>query len=342
MRRSLYLAALSVAIVLALAPTALAQTEEGLNCGDFANQEAAQAILDAHGDLYEFDLDDDGLACEDPGTGTAEDGTLAPFAQYAQQYQYSGAPQTLTETGGPSLVMPAVAGTLLGACIAGLFIVARRGSRIGDLGDGRQMMVGMGPNARRILVVVVAAALAALVAVMLGSGAVGPSKPASAQPANPLYLTTSVHPSPTDAIPIGTRMDLLITEQNVTAGGTSARNVTVTDELPAGVTYVGATPSQGTCSPGQMAPSTIICNLGTIPAGGVAHINIVVEASRRGTFTNPVYDSLGNQASAQFTVISARQSGGTSVSAGGASVRTCSGGTSVTAGGASVTTGSGC
>jgi hypothetical protein len=137
-------------------------------------------------------------------------------------------------------------------------------------------------------------------------------------------------------------MDLLITEQNVTAGGTSARNVTVTDELPAGVTYVGATPSQGTCSPGQMAPSTIICNLGTIPAGGVAHINIVVEASRRGTFTNPVYDSLGNQASAQFTVISARQSGGTSVSAGGASVRTCSGGTSVTAGGASVTTGSGC
>jgi hypothetical protein len=32
--------------------------------------------------------------------------------------------------------------------------------------------------------------------VVLDLGAVGPSKPASAQPANPLYLTTSVHPSP--------------------------------------------------------------------------------------------------------------------------------------------------
>ena len=347
MRRALYLLALSVAIVLALAPAALAQTE-GLNCEHFANQEAAQAILDAHGDLYGHDPDGDGVACEDLGGGTAEDGTLAPFAQYAQQYQYSSTvpPEELADTGGPSLLlMPAAAGTLvLGACIAGLFLLAaRRGSRIGDLGGGgRQMTVGMGPNARRILVVVIAAALAAVLAVVLGSGAVGPSKPASAQPANPLYLTTSVHPSPTNAIPIGTRMDFLITEQNVTAGGRSARNVTVTDELPAGVTYVGATPSQGTCSPGQMAPSTIICNLGTIPAGGVAHINIVVEASRRGTFTNPVYDSFGNQVSAGFTVVRARPSGGTSVSAGGASVRTCPGGTSVRAGGASVTTGSGC
>ena len=341
MRRLLYLIALSAAAMLVAAPAALAQTG-GLNCEHFANQETAQAILDAHGDLHGHDVDGDGVACEDTGTGTAEDGTLAPFAQYAQ-YQYSGAPQTLAETGGPSLVMPALAGTLvLGACIAGLFVVAWRGSRIGDLGGGRQMTVGMGPNARRILVVLVAAALATLLAVVLGSGAVGPSKLASAQPANPLYLTTSVHPSPTNAIPIGTRMDFLITEQNVTAGGRSARNVTVTDELPAGVTYVGATPSQGTCSPGQMAPSTIICNLGTIPAGGVAHINIVVEASTPGTFTNPVYDSFGNQVSAGFTIVRARPSGGTSVSAGGASVRTCPGGTSVRAGGASVTTGSGC
>jgi uncharacterized repeat protein (TIGR01451 family) len=331
----LYLIALSVAAMLVAAPAALTQTG-GLSCGAFANQETAQAILDAHGDLYGHDLDGDGVACEDTGTGTAEDGTLAPFAQYAQ-YQYSGAPQTLAETGGPSLVMPVVAGTLvLGACIAGLFVVARRGPRIGDLGDGRQMAVGMAPNARRILVVVVAAALAALLAVVLGSGAVGPPKPASAQPANPLYLTTSVHPSPTNAIPIGTRMDFLITEQNVTAAGSSARNVTVTDELPAGVTYVGATPSQGTCSPGQMAPSTIICNLGTIPAGGVAHINIVVEASRQGSFTNPVYDSLGNQVSAGFTVVPR----GTTISAGGASVRTCpGGGAAVRAGSVSVNTG---
>ena len=104
MRRPLYLLALSVAIVLVLAPAALAQTE-GLNCEHFANQEAAQAILDAHGDLYGHDPEGDGVACEDTGGGTAEDGTLAPFAQYAQQqYQYASGGGTVGGRGrnGPS------------------------------------------------------------------------------------------------------------------------------------------------------------------------------------------------------------------------------------------------
>ena len=305
MRRPLYLLALSVAIVLALAPAALAQTE-GLNCEHFANQEAAQAILDAHGDLYEHDLDGDGVACEHTGGGTAEDGTLAPFAQYAQQYQSSsGGTEELADTGGPSLLMPAAAGTLLlGACIVGLFVVARRGSRVGDLGGGRQMAIDLlGPNAKRLAAVVVAAALAALLAFLVGAGVVGPTREASAQPVNPLYLTTSVHPSPTNAIPIGTRMDLLITEQNVTAGGESAQNVNVTDVLPAGVTFITASSSQGQCALVGTAPSTVTCIFDTIPPGGVAHINVVVEASRRGTFTNSVYDSLGNATSARFTIV---------------------------------------
>ena len=168
------------------------------------------------------------------------------------------------------------------------------------------MMIEMGPNAKRLAVVMLAAALAVLMAVVLGSGVVGPSKPASAQPANPLYLTTSVHPSPTNAIPKRTRMDLLITEQNVTAGNRSARNVNVTAELPAGVRYVAANSSQGQCALTGTAPSTVECIFNTIPAGGVAHINIIVDASRRGTFTNYVYDSLGNAASAQFTIVRRR------------------------------------
>ncbi len=131
MRRSLYLLALCVAIVLVLAPAALAQSE-GLRCGDFANQEAAQAILDASGDLYGHDPDGDGVACEDLGDGTAEDGTLAPFAQYAQ-YQYSAGAEELADTGGPPLWMPAAAAALvLGACVAGLFLVARRNSGVGS------------------------------------------------------------------------------------------------------------------------------------------------------------------------------------------------------------------
>jgi hypothetical protein len=138
-RRSLYLAAMSVALVLVLAPAALAQSE-GLDCGHFANREAAQAILEAHGDLYEHDLDEDGVACEHAGGGTAEDGTLAPFEQYAQQqqYQYSGAPQTLAETGGPSFWIPAAAGTLVlvGACVLGLIaVIERRNWRVRDLGE---------------------------------------------------------------------------------------------------------------------------------------------------------------------------------------------------------------
>jgi len=127
MRRLLYLLALSAVVVLVLAPAALAQTE-GLNCGDFANQEAAQEILDASGDLYELDGDGDGVACEDSGDGTAEDGTLAPFEQYAQ-YQYSAGTEELADTGGPSLWIPAVAtALLLGTCVVGLFAVRRRGS----------------------------------------------------------------------------------------------------------------------------------------------------------------------------------------------------------------------
>jgi hypothetical protein len=301
MRRPLYLLALSAAIVLVLAPAALAQTE-GLNCEHFANQETAQAILNEHGDLYDHDTDDDGIACEESGSGTAEDGTLAPFAAGAQ-YQYSGAaPAELADTGGPSLlIMASAAALVLGACAVGLFAVARRGLRAG--GGGQQMMIEMGPNAKRLAVVVVAAALAVLMAVVLGSGVVGPSKPASAQPANPLYLTTSVHPSPTNRIPVGTRMDLLITEQNVTAGGRSARNVNVTAVLPRGVRYVAASSGQGQCALVGTAPSTVTCIFNTIRPGGVAHINIVVEASRRGTFTNYVYDSLGNAASAQFTIV---------------------------------------
>ncbi|HKH77893.1 MAG TPA: hypothetical protein VKA51_13125, partial [Rubrobacteraceae bacterium] len=255
----------------------------------------------------EFDLDGDAVACEDTGGGTAEDGTLAPFAQYAQNQYASGGTEELADTGGPSLLMPAAAaGTLvLGACIVGLFLLAaRRGSRVGGLGGGRQMAIDLlGPNAKRLAVVVAAVALAALLAILVGAGVVGPTREASAQPANPLYLATSVHPSPTGRIPKGTRMDLLITEQNVTAGGRSARNVHVTDVLPAGVRYVAASSSQGQCALTGTAPSTVECIFDAIAPGGVAHINIVVEASRRGTFTNYVYDSLGNAASAQFTIV---------------------------------------
>ena len=301
-RRSLYLAALSVAIVLVFAPAALAQSGD-LNCEHFANQETAQAILDAHGDLYGHDLDGDGVACEDTGGGTAEDGTLAPFAQYAQQYQYSGAAvEKLADTGGPSLVMPAAAGTLvLGACIAGLFVFARRGSRVGVLG-GRQMAMGLlpGPNAKRLAAVVVAVVVAVVLGAVVGQAT---TRSASAQTGEQ-SISMSVHPGPRNAIPVGTRMDFLITVSNNSPN--PYRGVTVTHPLPGGVFFVDVNASQGACY--SVAESTT-CQLGTIARGNVAHINVIVTAITPGTYTSVAQDGLGNQAAVTYTIVPASSGG---------------------------------
>src|SRR5215210_882511 len=305
MRSPLYLAALSVAIVLVLAPAALAQTE-GLSCGDFANQEAAQAILDAHGDLYGHDADGDGVACEDTGGGTAEDGTLAPFAQYAQQYQYaSGGTEELADTGGPSLLIPAAAGTLLvvGACIAGLFLLAaRRGSRAGDLGGGGQMAIDLvGPNAKRLAAVVLAVVVAVVLAVVVGQAT---TRSASAQQGgSPIGISKSIHPRPTNAIPVGTRMDFLITAYNNLPR--RSQSWVVSDQLPGGVEFVSANASQGSCYP--MADQPVIrCEFGSVASGNVAHANIIVRATTPGTYTNTATDNLGSQIAATYTIVPRR------------------------------------
>jgi hypothetical protein len=301
MRRPLYLLALSVAIVLVLAPAALAQTE-GLNCEHFANQEAAQAILDAHGDLYGHDPDGDGVACEHTGGGTAEDGTLAPFAQYAQQqYQYASVgTEELADTGGPSLLIPAAAGTLvLGACIVGLFLLAaRRGARAGDLGGGGQMAIDLvGPNAKRLAAVVVAVVVAVVLAAVVGQAT---TRSASAQQGSPIGLSKSVHPGPTNAIPVGTRMDFLITAYNNLPR--RSQSWVVSDQLPAGVRFVSANASQGSCYP--MADQPVIrCEFGRVAPGSVAHANIIVRARTPGTYTNVATDNLGSQIAATYTIV---------------------------------------
>jgi uncharacterized repeat protein (TIGR01451 family) len=54
------------------------------------------------------------------------------------------------------------------------------------------------------------------------------------------------------------------------AGPSSATNVVVTDDLPAGLQFLSVTPSQGTCN----AMDPISCTLGTITSGGSATITI--------------------------------------------------------------------
>jgi uncharacterized repeat protein (TIGR01451 family) len=59
------------------------------------------------------------------------------------------------------------------------------------------------------------------------------------------------------------------------AGPSAATNVTALDTLPAGTTFVSATPSQGSCT----GTSTVSCALGTIASGGSATVALVIATS---------------------------------------------------------------
>ena len=65
-------------------------------------------------------------------------------------------------------------------------------------------------------------------------------------------------------------------------GPAAASNVTVTDVLPAGVTLVSATSSQGSCS----GTTTVTCALGTLSPGGSAQMFILVTKNVGGDVSN--------------------------------------------------------
>jgi large repetitive protein len=74
------------------------------------------------------------------------------------------------------------------------------------------------------------------------------------------------------SVDVGQPIEYLITVSN--AGPDQATFVLVTDTIPAGTTFVSATPSQGTCS----GTTTVQCQLGTIDADAEATITLVVTA----------------------------------------------------------------
>ncbi len=93
-----------------------------------------------------------------------------------------------------------------------------------------------------------------------------------------LALAMTASPS---TVPVNSNVTYTLTATN--AGPGAATNVTFTDTLPSGLTYVSAASSAGTCS----GTATVTCNVGTIANGGTATVTLVATATAAaGSITN--------------------------------------------------------
>ncbi|HET9667624.1 MAG TPA: DUF11 domain-containing protein, partial [Desertimonas sp.] len=96
-------------------------------------------------------------------------------------------------------------------------------------------------------------------------------------PVADLALTKNATPNPVQA---GRSLGYALTVTN--NGPSTATGVTVTDPLPATVSFAAASASQGDCS----GTTTITCNLGALASGAQATVTITVTADQAGTVTN--------------------------------------------------------
>jgi choice-of-anchor B domain-containing protein len=118
------------------------------------------------------------------------------------------------------------------------------------------------------------------------SGIVAVSTIESASPGGfflvrPLFadLRVTVTDAP-DPVAVGQNVTFTFTVTN--QGPTWSTNTTLTDALPATMSFVSATPSQGTCT----GTAVVSCNLGTLMKGDVRTVVIVARANAAGTITN--------------------------------------------------------
>jgi uncharacterized repeat protein (TIGR01451 family) len=86
-----------------------------------------------------------------------------------------------------------------------------------------------------------------------------------------------------DPVSVGGSLTYNLTVRNSSASTAAATGVTLTDTLPASVTFTAATPSQGSCS---QAGGVVTCNLGSIAIGGSITVAIQVSPTQAGTVAN--------------------------------------------------------
>jgi uncharacterized repeat protein (TIGR01451 family) len=114
-------------------------------------------------------------------------------------------------------------------------------------------------------------------------------------------LTTLTKTASANSVAVGEPVTFHITETNDEYFAISPQ---VKDSLPAGVEFVSATSSQGQCSfvpGGPNGTGSVYCDIGTLPSGATAVIDIVVVPTQPGIITNNAYDLI-NQASASVSV----------------------------------------
>src|SRR5262249_40483479 len=100
------------------------------------------------------------------------------------------------------------------------------------------------------------------------------------KPSADLAVTQTASPSP--AI-VGTPVTYTLTATN--NGPSASTGTTITDTLPAGITFVTVTPDKGSCTLGL---GTFTCNLGLLAAGAGVRVtvNLTPLATGSGTLTN--------------------------------------------------------
>jgi uncharacterized repeat protein (TIGR01451 family) len=116
-----------------------------------------------------------------------------------------------------------------------------------------------------------------LVATLDVSGEIDGGSVAPAGESADLSITKSATPNPVAA---GQALTYTLTVTN--HGPDSANGIVVTDTLPAGVTLVSVTASQGSCS----GNPTVVCHPGILGPGAVATVRIVVTAGAPGSVSN--------------------------------------------------------